>query len=114
MSSFINDEVDISGEDSSDDSEKSDDTFELDRRKDNKNVIHPEDYVPKKSKNRKQDTRKNKEESEKCANLELPIYIDYIEKTVSQRKMWLPRDPFEPMRHIEVQENQHLIHSTDE
>jgi hypothetical protein len=108
MISFIDDEAEVSGEEMSDDPEKSDDIFELDRRQDNKNFIHPEDYLPKSK------SRKNEEESKKCANLELPIYMDYIEKTVSQRKMWLPRDPFEPMRHIEVQENQHLVHSTDE
>jgi hypothetical protein len=115
MSSFIDNDAELSGQDSGDDSENSGDNYQVEKRDDNKNIIYEEDYVHKNKKERKKISKKDIEESNTLSELELPVYSLYFEKTVSQIKMWLPKDPFlHPMRHVEVQENQSLLHSIDE
>lgn len=115
MSSFIDDDAEVSGQDSGDDSENSGDNYQVQKRDDNKNIIYEEDYVHKKKKEGNKISKKDIEERKTLSQLELPVYSVYFEKTVSEIKMWLPRDPFlQPMRHVEVQENQMLLHSIDE
>jgi hypothetical protein len=116
MASFIDDDPEVSGQDSGDDSDQLDDNYyQVDRRKDNKNVIYDEDYVRKQGKKRKIVNSKSIEEKKNYLELELPAYNEYFERTVSHIKMWLPTDPFQdPIRHVEVQEDNLIIHSIDE